>query len=76
MNEYYNQLASQFAQSNMQEQRWLREEIDELENTLKALIVSNDGKLSFYERDLHIAKTVKLVVEEDKANRRINLTVQ
>lgn len=76
MNEYHNQIAMQFAQSNRQEQRQLREELEIIVNLLKAAIIANKGSLQFSERDIQASKMYSLEIHKNQYDMTTELTLK
>jgi hypothetical protein len=61
---------------DMQERKWLREEISELQTCLKAIILSNGGMLKASDRDIAIASYYSLDIYKTPYDRTTEFTVK
>lgn len=63
-------LAAQFAKANRDEQRWLREEIQQWKTLVMAIIQENGGELKISKRSLDSVRPCDTIsITEDKLNR-------
>lgn len=63
-------LAAQFAKANRDEQRWLREEIQQWKTLVMAIVQENGGELKIAKKSLDSVRPYDIItVEEDKLNR-------
>ena len=70
-----NELINEFVITN-EKLRWVNQEKSELESIIIASVLSNNGNIKVYERELHLTEDYNFKLYHNKANRCYEITVE